>query len=98
MSGKAKNKENSLLAYRVGDGARDLSFDDRDDAACIPKAIVVDDKAFDWQDDHHPHLPFEALIIYETHLKGFTAHESSKAKSKGTYLGFIEKIPHLVEL
>lgn len=45
-----------------------------------------------------PHVPFEKLVVYEAHLKGFTAHPSSKVKQPGTYLGFIEKIPHLVEL
>lgn len=38
------------------------------------------------------------LIIYETHLRGFTRHESSKVKHPGTYAGFIEKIPYLKEL
>nr|MDA3864056.1 alpha-amylase family glycosyl hydrolase [Deltaproteobacteria bacterium] len=37
-------------------------------------------------------------IIYEVHLKGFTAHPSSKVESPGTYQGFIEKIEHLKEL
>jgi glycogen operon protein len=40
----------------------------------------------------------EKLIIYETHLKGFTAHPSSGVKHPGTYLGFIEKIPYLKAL
>jgi pullulanase/glycogen debranching enzyme len=43
-------------------------------------------------------VPFEEMFIYEVHLKGFTAHPSSGVKQPGTYLGFIEKIPHLVEL
>lgn len=98
LTSKAKSRDNLLLAYQAGDDRKDLSFDDRDDAACVPKAIVIDDASFDWQGDRHPHLPFEGLVIYETHLKGFTAHPSSKVKSPGTYLGFIEKIPHLIEL
>jgi pullulanase/glycogen debranching enzyme len=38
------------------------------------------------------------LFIYEVHTKGFTAHPSSRVRSPGTYLGFIEKIPHLQRL
>ena len=38
------------------------------------------------------------LVIYEVHVKGFTAHPSSAVGSPGTYLGFIEKIPHLTQL
>jgi isoamylase len=99
LSSKAINdKDNRLLAYKVGDQAKDQSFDDRDDAAFVPKAIVIDDNAFDWQGDQQPNIPFEQLIVYEVHLKGFTAHPSSKVSSPGSYLGFIEKIPHLKEL
>jgi glycogen operon protein len=72
-------------------------MDTRDSARVVPKAIVVDD-AFDWQGDRLPHIAFEKLIIYETHLKGFTAHPSSRVAERGTYLGFIEKIPHLTRL
>jgi len=32
------------------------------------------------------------------HVKGFTAHPSSRVKLPGTYLGFIEKIPYLQRL
>ena len=39
-----------------------------------------------------------SLFIYEVHVKGFTAHPSSRVRSPGTYLGFIEKIPHLQRL
>lgn len=45
---------------------------------------------FDWQGTHKPHLPFESLIIYEMHLRGFTASEGG-----GTYEAFIDKIPYL---
>src|SRR5262249_18584070 len=43
-------------------------------------------------------LALEQLIIYEVHVKGFTAHTSSGVRFPGTYLGFIEKIPHLTQL
>ena len=42
-----------------------------------------------------PRSGLEQLVIYEVHTKGFTAHQSSGVRSPGTYLGFIEKIPHL---
>ena len=97
LSGKPIDTDR-LLGYDTSTPERDLSFDVRDDADAVPKAIVVDDHAFDWQGDRAPHIPFEELVIYEVHLKGFTAHSSSRVRSPGTYLGFIEKIPHLVEL
>jgi glycogen operon protein len=97
VSGKFRNTDNLLLAYDSQDGARDLSSDRRDNTKIVPKALVVDD-AFDWQDDASPDLALEQLIIYEVHAKGFTAHSSAGVELPGTYLGFIEKIPHLKRL
>jgi len=37
-------------------------------------------------------------MIYEVHVKGFTAHPTSAVSFPGTYRGFIEKIPYLKEL
>src|SRR5262245_3659782 len=95
VTGKFTNTDNLLLAYEAHPGGGEFVKDTRDTAAFAPKAIVVDDSAFDWQDDKSPDLKLNQLFIYEVHAKGFTAHPSSKAKSPGTYLGFIEKIPHL---
>ena len=97
LTGKIVNEDNLLLAYDPGDPARDLSLDRRENQAVVPKAIVVDDR-FDWKGDAPPSIPLERMVIYETHLKGFTAHPSSKVAHPGTYLGFVEKIPHLRSL
>lgn len=58
--------------------------------------VVIDD--FDWENDRPLELPFEDLIIYETHVRGFTAYENSKVKAKGTFEGLREKIPYLKSL
>ncbi|MFA6147634.1 MAG: glycogen debranching protein GlgX [bacterium] len=97
LTGKIVNEDNLLLAYDPGDPARDLSLDRRENLHVVPKAIVVDDR-FDWKGDAPPSIPFERMVIYETHLKGFTAHPSSKVANPGTYLGFVEKIPYLRSL
>jgi len=52
--------------------------------------IVIDD-AFDWQGDVPPEIPPEELIIYEVHVKGFTAHPSSGVARPGTYAGFMKR-------
>jgi len=49
--------------------------------AVVPKAIVVDDR-FDWGGDAPPSIPFERMVIYETHLKGFTAHPSRRWRTR----------------
>ena len=97
VAGKFRNVDNLLLPYDARPGAGDPSLDTRDNAAVVPKGIVIDD-AFDWQGVRSPDLDLEQLIIYEVHVKGFTAHPSSGVRSPGCYLGFIEKIPHLTRL
>jgi len=97
LAGPAAADDELLLGYDPRSPERDLSFDARDDARVVPKAMVVDD-AFDWRGDAPPDIPFEQLRIYEVHVKGFTAHPSSGVADPGTYLGFIEKIPHLTAL
>ncbi|MYV39595.1 glycogen debranching protein [Streptomyces sp. SID1328] len=59
-------------------------------------AVPTDD--FDWGDDRPLGIPQDELIIYETHLRGFTRHTSSAVASPGTYAGLREKIPYLRHL
>ena len=97
VAGKFRNAGNLLLAYDATSSEADLGVDTRDDTRIVPKSVVVHD-AFDWQGDSLLHTPVEQLVIYETHVRGFTAHPSSQARSPGTYLGFVEKIPYLQDL
>ncbi len=65
----------------------DLELDDEDDAAAIPKSVVVD-SGFDWQGDEPPRTPFADTVIYETHVKGFTmTHPDVRDDLRGTYAG-----------
>ena len=97
VDGKFRNVDNLLLPYDSRPGAGDRSPDPRDNSSIVPKGIVIDD-AFDWQGVRSPDFGLEQLVIYEVHVKGFTAHPSSGVAYPGTYLGFIEKIPHLSRL
>ena len=97
FAGDFRFEGNLLLPYDPNSPDKDLSVEDRDDADVVPKCVAYG-KQFDWGDDRPPKIPMAELILYETHLKGFTAHASSQVKSPGTYLGFIEKIPYLLEL
>ena len=97
LTGKFKDQDNLLFSYDINAQEKDMIMDQRDNTAIVPKSIVIDD-AFDWQEDKAPDISMDQLIIYETHVKGFTAHSSSGVKHPGTYLGFIEKIPYLKKL
>jgi glycogen operon protein len=87
--------------YAAGaDDDADLVQDDTDDAAAIPKCIVID-PAFDWEGDRHPRTPWHHTVIYETHVKGFTRlHPDVREDLRGTYAGLAsdEAIAHLRSL
>jgi glycogen operon protein len=91
----------NVLPY-VPDGTEeaDLELDDEDDAAAMPKSVVIDD-AFIWEGDRPPRIPFADTIIYETHVKGFTMrHPEVREDLRGTYAGLASEaaVAHLVDL
>jgi glycogen operon protein len=59
------------FGYRTGSPRGDLSFDRRDNARGMPKAMVIDE-AFTWGDDRRPNVPWHETIFYEAHVKGAT--------------------------
>lgn len=75
-----------------------IKLDEIGDHEVVPKCVAVVGEEFDWQGDTPPNTPLAETVVYEVHLRGFTAHESSAVTEKGTYRGFIEKIPYLKEL
>jgi len=64
------------------------------------KSVVSDPGLYDWEGDLPLKQPFTRTIIYEMHVRGFTANPNSgvPAEKRGTYAGLIEKIPYLQEL
>lgn len=75
------------FGYKVGAQRADLTFDWRDNAPAMPKCRVIK-PTFDWKDDRHPDIPWSDTVIYELHVKGFTAlHGDIPAQLRGTYKG-----------
>ncbi len=65
----------------------DGSRNDVDSAPYVPRSVVVDPD-FDWEDDRPPHHPPNQSVIYEVHVKGFTArHPGIPEALRGTYAG-----------
>ena len=69
-------------------------------AGRAPLGLIDGDReAFDWAGDRRPRHEADT-VIYELHVRGFTAHPSSGVSDdrRGTFAGLIDKIPYLVEL
>lgn len=54
--------------------------------------------SFDWGNIKQLEQPFEELVIYETHVRGYTKDKSSGVSAPGTFAGLKDKIPYLKDL
>ncbi|MEQ1803853.1 MAG: glycogen debranching protein GlgX [Burkholderiaceae bacterium] len=80
------------LARPSDAGARDAAA-----AEPAPKCLLVR-RRFDWQGVTRPKTSWADTVIYEAHVRGFTAHPSANATAPGTFAGVVEKIPYLRSL
>ena len=90
----------ALFGYRLHSPRDDLSFDRRDSAAGMLKAVVTDE-SFDWGDDRRPATPWARTVIYEAHPRGLTKlRPDIRAPERGTFaaLGEPGVIEHLQKL
>jgi isoamylase len=81
-------------------GSDDSEPDAHDSAAFVPHSVVVD-PAYDWSDDRRPDIPWADTVVYELHVKGFTAaHPDVPEGLRGTYAGLAHPaaVEHLVRL
>jgi len=90
----------ALFAYRVGATRTERSYDRRDSALAMPKAVVTDD-AFNWGDDKRPQVPWHRTLIYEAHVRGFSQRRTDlNAPLQGTIaaLAAPRSIEHFLKL
>ncbi|MEZ4404936.1 MAG: glycogen debranching protein GlgX [Polyangiales bacterium] len=74
--------------------------DDSDSASAMPKSVVTS-PYFDWRNDRLPNTPWHKTVIYELHVKGFTAqHPDVPEELRGTYAALAQPavIDHLHRL
>ncbi len=71
-----------------------------DNASTAMKSVIVDTSTYDWEGDVPLARPSARTVIYEMHVRGFTANPNSGVRNqlRGTYAGLIEKIPYLKDL
>ena len=80
-----------LYGYTIGHPDGDLSFDERDSAPFMPKAVVVED-TYDWEGDERLLTPWNRTFVYETHVRGYTQrHPQVPDDLKGTCAGLAQK-------
>jgi isoamylase len=74
----------ACFPYNFGD---ENSRNDDDSAWYVPKS-VVHNPYFDWGNDRPPDIELNESVIYETHVKGFTARRPGIPEAqRGTYAG-----------
>ncbi|HEX6775410.1 MAG TPA: glycogen debranching enzyme GlgX, partial [Methylomirabilota bacterium] len=79
IAGKVKWSD-ALFGFRP-----DAGPDTRDSAPFVPKCVVVE-TAFSWGNDKLLRTPWHETVIYEVHVKGFTArHPQIAPELRGTY-------------
>ena len=77
----------ALFGYTIGSRRGDLALDRRDSAHGMPKCKVID-PAFTWGDDRRPVIPWNDMVVYEVHVRGFTMrHPEVPPPLRGTYAG-----------
>ncbi len=68
------------------------SRNDLDSGPYVPKCVVTS-PYFDWKNDRHPRISLHESIIYEVHVKGFTArHPDIPEELRGTYAGLAHPV------
>ena len=90
----------ALFGHRVNSPRADLSFDRRDSAPGMVKAVVTDE-SFNWADDRPPNVPWSDPVIYEAHLRVLTMlREDVRPIARGTFAALAEPkiIDHLRRL
>ena len=88
----------ALYSYPLG--GDDLTIETTDSAAFVPRSVVTN-PWFDWGDDRQLRRPWHETVVYELHVKGFTArHPDIPDELRGTYAGLAHPaaIAHLRSL
>ncbi len=77
----------AVFGYTIGAEGDDLTFDERDSAAFVPKCVVVDQN-FSWTHPKRTRVPWDRTILYELHVRGYTKrHPHIPERLRGTFEG-----------
>ncbi len=85
----------ALFGFRVDAPRADLTFDRRDSASAMPKAVVP---GFEHPcpDPHKPRTPWADTVIYEAHLRGLTMRRADIwPRERGSFAALAN--PHMID-
>ena len=75
----------ALLGHDQDDPSRPSQVDS---APHVPRSLVIDQVGYDWEGDAQLHRRSVDSVLYEVHVKGFTArHPDIPPEIRGTYAG-----------
>ena len=75
----------ALVGHQAGNPGQP---DQADSAPFVPRSLVVDTAAYDWEGDQRLNRGYADSVLYEIHAKGFTArHPDIPPEIRGTYAG-----------
>ena len=91
------NITDSMFDYRIVESEKKTSYEKnlQDSLPDLNKCVVID-TGFDWEGVKKPQTPMHKTLIYELHVKGFTAtHPAVPEQDRGTYRGLAH--PSIIE-
>ena len=98
MKGSFNMFSDDLYGFDRKSSMKDRSFSTTDNTHATAKSVAVAATPMRWDTEMRPQHALSESVIYECHVKGMTAHPSSMSVKPGTFLGLIDRIPHLKEL
>ncbi len=85
-----------LDPYAWAISGREVWGEEPEETGKVRGKVVAD--TYDWEEDEPLRIPYEDVVAYSLHVRGFTKHASSKVKRRGTFAGVAEKIPYFQSL
>ena len=58
----------------------------------------LSEKEYDWKEDTAPQIPYNEMILYKVHVRGYTKQAKLSPRKKGTFAGLVEMIPYWKEM
>ncbi len=77
---------------------RESALGNADNVATSMRSVVTSLQSYNWEGDQPLNIPLQDSVIYEMHVRGFTADGSAGVAHPGTFDGITEKIPYLKSL